>query len=265
MKKLLFLLMTLLPIICCGNKGKVTEAPKARASVDTPLFLDQAIPAINNGDKAKAKQLLDEFSARLEKLDEQGGIDFLQAYWEYRENYGRIRPGSKMEFDSAILRMLLASDGASAGVFLFALTDASLAAQNDDAYSNVVLMSMKYKNFTTPARLQAMNKKGEEWYRSRGEALLPEVRATSLDEMPPADYAVEILEWLYLASENRDTDLFMGYDGQIGLTDWLSPEQWDEYHAAKDAWKQANPDRWEAIRAYRQDLIEEGNTLHFEM
>lgn len=264
MKRITTILATALTVLSVASCG-------FDPAKDTGKFLDKAIAAVNDGDKAKAGEKLNDFASKLDGIDAADAKAFFEAYWSYRENYSDGSYGSHIEFDNVLEDVLFASDADAAAAFLGELLNGAYETQDETAFSNISILYERQCYNGDHDRQLKMREKREAWFeslRAREEAKraepAPEPEAepeVAMSGFSASQYAIDIMEAFYRAAAAEDLEAYCEVDFECGEPAALTEAQWEEYAKAEADWKKANPEKWAVIRAYRQALIADGMAL----
>ena len=240
---------------------------------DTAKYLDKAFSSLDEGDAAAAGKQLDKLAGKLDGLDAAEQQAFFEAFWVYRENYQEGDYGSHVTFDNEMEEMLHAAEVPSVGTILTTLLEGAYSAKDEQGFKQVAtLFEIMCYNGDHDRQL-ALRDKREAWFAAKRAEEEAAERTYVPSEEPaeeepaqdagisPAEYAHSVMEAFYKAAAAQDFDEYCGIDYECGEADWFTPEQWEAYSKAEAAWKQANPEKWAVIRAYRQALIADGNAL----
>ena len=249
--------LTVLSVASCGfNPAK-----------DTGKFLDKALAAVEDGDKAKAGEKLNDFASKLDGIDAAEAKAFFETYWSYRNDYS----DGPFTFDSIMDQVLSAGDVNATASFLSELLNGAYEAQDESGFSNLVTLFERQCYNGAQDRQLKMREKREAWMESLRKkeeskqaepAPEPEPEPEfTMSGFSPSQYAIDILEAFYRAAAAKDLEAYCEVDYGCGEPAALTDAQWEEYDRAEADWKKANPEKWAVIRAYRQALIADGMAL----
>ncbi len=90
------------------------------------------------------------------------------------------------------------------------------------------------------------------------------VEVESPDTRPaftPAGMAVDFQEEFYKAIVDNDMEAYNGCDYGFGEFEFGESYEWAQFNKAYDLWKMAYPEKWEVIKAFRKQKIEEKYAL----
>ena len=236
---------------------------------DTAKYLDKAFSSLDEGDAAAAGKQLDKLAGKLDGLDAAEQQAFFEAFWVYRENYQEGDYASHLTFDNEMEKMLHAAEVPSVGTILTTLLEGAYSAKDEQGFKQVAtLFEIMCYNGDHDRQL-ALRDKREAWFaakRAEEEAAEPAPEPEpepefTMSGFSPSQYAIDILEAFYRAAAAKDLEAYCEVDYECGEPAALTDAQWEEYDKAEADWKQANPEKWAVIRAYRQALIADGNAL----